>query len=154
MVYAIPIIPRSEKGASDDKFFIKHRGVRMIKVTPNKTLVRLISIPKKPDSMFLKVSARIILYAKFAIRQLKVLDAAVIHEVELPTVFSHASRYDLAPVSAQTRPIKENPYAEMAPMTAMRTDEGRIALGASPNAAIPFLKVSFYFIFNTSNYPL
>ena len=54
-----------------------------------------------------------------------------------PIVLLHASRYELAPVKAQIRPMREKAYPDNPPIVAMNNVAGRTADGASPNAAIP-----------------
>ena len=107
VVYSIPIIPNKEKGARDDKSFNRQRGKITI-VTPNRAFSLDIVIPAD-ESRFLKVSVKIMEYAKFAKKQENVLEKAVIQDVDGPTVLSHASRYDDDLVAAQILPINENP---------------------------------------------
>lgn len=57
--------------------------------------------------------------------------------VDLPTVASQASAYELVLVDRQTRPINPNVYAEMTPMTAMIAVAGIMAEGEFPNVATP-----------------
>lgn len=96
-VYVIPAMPTIENGAKEERFLSRQRGRMIPAVTPNSVLVRDTVIPTVRNKS-LKVSAKIMLYAKFAARQLKALEAAGNQEVSVPTVLSHASRYDTAPV--------------------------------------------------------
>lgn len=54
-----------------------------------------------------------------------------------PTAASQASEYDIVFVAWQTRPIKPNVYAEIAPITVMRIVDGTTADGALPKTATP-----------------
>lgn len=54
-----------------------------------------------------------------------------------PMDFSQADRYVVASVMAHTRPVRPKPYAESAPMVAIRKMAGTAADGALPKAAIP-----------------
>ena len=62
---------------------------------------------------------------------------AMINDDFFPTVSSQASEYDMVFVVWQTRPIKPNVYAEIAPIKVMRTVDGITADGAFPNTATP-----------------
>mmetsp|Transcript_50767 Transcript_50767/g.99248 ORF Transcript_50767/g.99248 Transcript_50767/m.99248 type:complete len:86 (-) Transcript_50767:551-808(-) len=84
------MIPTRENGARDDKFFTKHNGRSTNDVNPNKEFVRVTLIPMAARRS-LKVSAKIMEYAKFPAKQSKAEDAATIQAYFLPRVFSHAS---------------------------------------------------------------
>lgn len=107
-VNTIPMIPNKENGASDDKFFIKHRGSNIVEVIPIMVWA-LVTVNPNVEKIDLKVSPRIILYARIAQVVLKVQLAAGMILVSLLIDFSQASRYELALVIAQTRPISEKP---------------------------------------------
>ena len=77
------------------------------------------------------------LYASTAKKVLITHDEPGIQAVDSPTDFSHAPRYEVAPVMAHKRPRREKLYAAMAPIVAIRIAAGMAALGASPKAAIP-----------------
>lgn len=64
-------------------------------------------------------------------------ETAGIQAVDAPTLFSHAPLYEVAPVIAHKRPIREKLYAAMDPIPAMSAAAGIAAEGASPKAAIP-----------------
>ena len=64
-------------------------------------------------------------------------ETAGIQAVDAPTLFSQAPLYELAPVIAHRRPMREKLYAAIDPMPAMSAAAGMAADGALPNAAIP-----------------
>ena len=90
-VYNIPKLPTKEKGAKDDKFFIKHNGKRMVPVKPSVTGILDEAMPTV-DNKLTKVSPRIIEYAKQAKHVLKVTAVAGTQLVDSETVALHASR--------------------------------------------------------------
>jgi hypothetical protein len=45
LVYNMPVTPTRENGASEDKFFNKHSGSRVVPAIPNSAAVRVTSIP-------------------------------------------------------------------------------------------------------------
>jgi signal recognition particle subunit SEC65 len=97
------------------------------------------SVPKRVE----KVSAKTMLKAVQAINVLAVADHVGIHEDPSPTLFDQASRYEVAPVYAQVRPMIEKPYAERIPIIIIKTAAGIRAEGASPKAATPLVRKSW-----------
>ena len=91
-VYIIPIMPASEKGARDDRFFIKQRGRRTSVVTPSRTFVLPQSYPIV-ERRALKLSAKTIEYARMAHPVLNVQDTEGIQLVSVPTVLSQAFQW-------------------------------------------------------------
>lgn len=136
VVYSIPIIPISEKGAREARFFIKHSGNNTNPVTPRSDCVRVAAIPTLAKRLVM-VSAKIILYDKFPNQQSMKQEKAMMADVDFPTVASHASEYDRVLVALDTLPMSPNVYADMMPMTAMRMVAGIMAEGAFPNIATP-----------------
>jgi len=94
VVYNIPTIPISEKGANEAKFFIKHNGSITIPVTPINDCVRVAAIPTDANKVLI-VSANIMEYDKLPNQQSKKQLNAIINDVDLPTVASQASEYDI-----------------------------------------------------------
>ena len=82
---------------------------------------------------------------------LKVQLAAGMILVFSPIVLLHASRYELAPVKAQIRPMREKAYPDNPPIVAMNNVAGRTADGASPNAAIPTYHCILYTYVGSNN---
>ena len=103
-VYAIPIIPKREKGANVARFFTKHSGRSMSVVTPISDLVLVVAI-ENVDSKSRMESARIIEYDKFPMKQSNADERAITHDVFVPRVLSQASAYDVAPVILHTLAI-------------------------------------------------
>ena len=89
-VYAIPIMPKRENGASVARFFTKQRGRRMRVVTPISERVLEVAI-ENVESKSLMESARIIEYERFPMKQSKAEDKAMTHDVLVPRVLSQAS---------------------------------------------------------------
>jgi len=90
-VYTIPIIPKREKGASDERFLSKQSGKRIPDVIPTRVLVLLKCNPALAK-MALKVSARIMEYARVADTVMNVQLIEGMLPDFLLIEFSHASR--------------------------------------------------------------
>ena len=89
-VYAIPMIPKRLKGASEDRFFNRHKGSSTVAVNPNNVLERD-KLKPTLEKIALNVSANIMEYAVVAKAVLMVQLAAAMALVSFPIDFSHAS---------------------------------------------------------------
>ena len=77
-------------GARVAKFLTRHNGKRTSPVTPSSAFDLVVMMPMVASKL-LKVSARIIEYDKFPAKQSRAEEAAIIQDVFVPRVLSHAS---------------------------------------------------------------
>lgn len=82
------------------------------------------------------VRATLRLHGKAAAHVLKTTMMAGNRALFSPKTFAHASRYDLAPTSAETLAMREKVYAETAHMKSMRPTAGTMATWAGVKGAL------------------
>jgi hypothetical protein len=84
------MIPKSENGASDERFFTIQRGRRTSDVTPMSDRVLVVAIENVERRPRME-SARIIEYDRFPMKQSNAEERAMIHDVLVPRVLSQQS---------------------------------------------------------------